>query len=384
MKKAEVYLARVGNSKETGLIEGLKRLYRELALPVEDRLVAVKLHFGEKGGTAFLRPIYAGVVVDEIRNGGGKPFLTDTNTLYVGSRSNAVEHMDTAMHHGFIPPVVDAPIVIADGLRGREQTSVEFEGGKHFQRALLGSAIVQADILVGLSHFKGHEMTGFGGALKNLGMGLGSRAGKEMMHGDTKLQVNPEKCIGCGACMANCPAGAITMEGNGKGGSEEEGTGEDGKMDGEDGKKNHAFIDQEKCIGCGECLSVCPKRAIKGGRSLWGGSFAELQEKMVEYAWAYLQDRKDRAGFINFVLDVAPRCDCLPWSERCVAHDLGILASRDPVALDQACMDLLVEQEGRDPFKEVNGIDWSIQLEHGEKLGLGTRSYTLKDVAPRK
>ncbi|MDG6221112.1 MAG: DUF362 domain-containing protein, partial [Candidatus Thermoplasmatota archaeon] len=183
--KSTVYLAVAGEGKNKSLIDGTRALYKAMKMPVKkNSLVAVKLHFGEMGTTSFLRPIFVGAVVEEIKSAGGKPFLTDTNTLYTGTRSNAVEHIQTAMRHGFVPPTVDAPIIIGDGLKGKDIDIVPFEGGKHLKRALLGTAIFQADNMVALSHFKGHEMTGFGGAIKNIGMGIGSRAGKEMMHGD--------------------------------------------------------------------------------------------------------------------------------------------------------------------------------------------------------
>jgi uncharacterized Fe-S center protein len=333
-------------------------------------LVAVKLHFGERGTTRFLRPQFVRPVVERLRRRSAKPFLTDANTLYKGGRSNAVDHLETAIQHGFDYAVVGAPLVIADGLTGKDYVRVKISG-KHFREVHIASAVYFADALVVLSHFKGHESTGFGGALKNLGMGCGARSGKQQMHSDVLPEVDPGLCRGCGRCRRWCPADAIYLEGA-------------------------ARIDPNRCLGCGECVVTCPHGAIAIS---WKAEPQNMQEKIVEYALGALKEKDGRAFFVNFVLEVTPDCDCFSGSDVPLVPDVGILASKDPVALDQACYDLVTRQvglagtrltdrrrkaegtaPGQDKFFAVHGIDPTPQLSYAEALGLGTREYELVRV----
>lgn len=328
-------------------------------------LTAVKLHFGEKGNTAFIRPVFVGSVVSAVKEQGARPFLVDTNTLYAGTRSDTPSHLETAVKNGFAYSVVEAPLIIADGLRGLADVTVEL-GGKHFKSAYIGTDIHHADSLVSLSHLKGHELSGFGGTLKNLGMGCASRRGKLAMHSTVSPKVTSKKCVSCGECKKHCPADAIYFNENKK-----------------------AVIDEKKCIGCGECIVVCAVGAVQ---IRWNQSVPVFLEGMMEYAKAVIQEKKGKALYVNFINNISPMCDCVNHSDAPIVRDIGIAASLDPVALDQASVDLVNREAafagsclkthtaaGEDKFKGLYPeVDWEIQLDYAEKLGLGKRNYSLK------
>ncbi len=330
-------------------------------------LIAIKLHFGERGNTAFIRPIYVRQVVEALWEAGGRPFLADSNTLYVGTRIEAVSHLTTAIENGFAYAVVRAPLVIADGLTGKAEAQVRINK-EHFKTVYLAEALVEAQGLVVLSHFKLHELSGFGGALKNAGMGGASRKGKLAQHSNISPKVLTKKCTGCGDCVAHCAQEAISL-------------------DPETGK---AVIDPEKCVGCAECILVCPYGNIQ---IQWNESIPVFLKKMMEYAYGVLKDKQGRALFVNFITQVSPACDCYGFNDAPIVGDLGILAANDPVALDQACADLVIKspglpgsalknkKAGSDKFKDIYPqVDWPIQLEYAEQLGLGTREYELVKV----
>ena len=330
-------------------------------------LIAVKLHFGEEGNTGYVRPQYVRRVVERLKELQTRPFLTDTNTLYVGSRTEACSHLITAYDNGFTREVAGAPTIIADGLRGNNQVEVSTDG-THVKIAHIAADIHYADGLVVLTHFKGHELSGFGGAIKNLGMGCASREGKLEQHSNISPKVNKRKCIGCGECIVWCRGEAITLEGA-------EGNAK-------------SVINPERCVGCAECILSCPRGAI---RVRWNESIPIFMEKLVEYAGAVLKAKKGKTLFVTFVTDVSPMCDCAPFSDRSIVPDLGILASADPVAIDQAAVDLVngapgnpvssfheVLAPGEDKFRSLYpSVDWGHQLEYAEKMGMGTREYTL-------
>jgi uncharacterized protein len=330
-------------------------------------LVAIKLHFGEGGNTGHIRPQYVRRIVDRINRLPAKPFLTDTNTLYVGSRTEAYSHLVTAFDHGFTREITGAPALIADGLRGNNLVKVPLTG-RHIEEASIAADIHNADSLVVISHFKGHELSGFGGALKNVGMGCAAREGKLEQHSNVSPKVSLKKCIGCGECVGWCQGQAISLQGA------------------EAAPK--ASINPEKCVGCAECILACPQGAI---RIQWNESIPSFMEKMVEYAAAVLKGKRGKTAFVTFVMDVTPLCDCVPFSDIPIVPNLGVLASTDPVALDQAAADLVNNapgnsqskledafEPGQDKFRALYPqIDWEHQLEYAEQMGLGTREYEL-------
>jgi len=338
----------------------------------EKDLVAIKLHFGEKGNTAYVRPIFLRRIVERVKQCKGKPFLTDTNTLYIGTRSEAISHLTTAYQNGFSFSVVDAPILIADGLRGNSSVKVRIDL-PIFKTVSIARDIYMADALICVTHFKGHELSGFGGALKNLGMGCSSREGKLSQHSNISPRVKKRECKGCERCLPWCPQEAISME------SPETGTGGGAKV---------AVIDPKKCIGCGECILTCPHSAIQ---IQWNESTALFQKKIVEHAFGAIQKKKGKVLYLNFLTNISPACDCYGYSDTPIVRDIGILSSEDPVAIDQASVDLINREEGNrsskltknwgvgeDKFRALYPeVDWSIQLTYAEEIGLGTRNYEL-------
>jgi uncharacterized Fe-S center protein len=350
---AEVFFTDMRASSRLNLLDKLIRLFRraglEEAIDKED-YVAIKLHVGEPGNLSYIRPPYVGRLVQEIKSLGGRPFLTDANTLYRGDRDNALSHFETALHNGFSYSTVGAPFIAADGLRGLDYVRVPING-KHIREARVAAAVYQSDSLLVLSHFKGHLGTGFGGAIKNLGMGCASRPGKQEQHDNVLPRINKSRCRGCGRCIRWCPMDAIILDG---------------------GK---ARINAAKCQGCAECIAVCTYGAVSFS---FAGDLVVLQEKMAEYALAATIDKEGKCGYINFLCDISPDCDCNSWNDVPLAPDIGFLASKDPVALDQASVDLVNKAVGKDLFgSHHRGIDWRVQLEHAEAMGLGSRTYRL-------
>lgn len=369
MEKSKVYFTDMRVKVGESLLVKLERLMKKAgfeSIDMDGKFVAIKMHFGEYGNLGFLRPNYAKTVADYVKKQGGKPFLTDCNTLYVGSRKNALEHMDTANLNGFSPMTTGCQVIIADGLKGTDDVEIPVEGGDYVKNAKIGRAVMDADVIISLTHFKGHEATGFGGAMKNLGMGCGSRAGKMEQHSSGKPHVRQEVCIGCGACRRICAWDAPVI------------------------KDKKCTIDHAKCVGCGRCLGVCPKDAIEPP---FDQSNDVLNCKIAEYTKAVVSGRP--AFHISLIVDVSPNCDCHGENDAPIVPNVGMLASFDPVALDCACADLVNEQtpntssqlvdhmrQEYDPhadYFDITGPDtnWRTMIDHAEKIGLGTREYDL-------
>lgn len=334
----------------------------------ESDKVAIKVHFGEQGNTAFVSPIYVREVVRLVKEAGGKPFLTDANTLYSGMRDNAVDHLECAIHNGFSYATVEAPLIIADGLDSRDGVDIPLEGMKHFDSVRIGSAAVHADAMIVISHVKGHGEAGFGGAFKNIGMGLGTRSAKQRMHSDVKPHVDQSKCTSCKRCINWCPVHCIETDSNHEG---------------------RAFICQDDCIGCGECVAACAYGAIKIN---WENDPADFQEKIVEHAFGALKGKEDKTIYLNFLMNITPECDCWSFSDAAIVPDIGVLASRDIVAIEQASFDKVTEatgnphtcgagmEAGTDKFQAMHNIDVRMTMDYAESLGMGTRSYVLKEI----
>lgn len=372
MEKSKVYFTDFRVNKEGGLTEKLKMLCRKAGIgeiDFKNKFVAIKMHFGEEGNLSFLRPDYARAVAEVVKESGGKPFLTDCNTLYPGSRKNALDHLEVAARHGFNQLTTGCQIIIGDGLKGTDDIEVPVKNGELCKTAMIGRAVMDADIFISLSHFKGHEEAGFGGAIKNIGMGCGSRAGKMIQHNAGKPMVNQEKCKGCKLCAKECGSDAITYV------------------------NKKAVIDQNLCKGCGRCIGSCNFDAI---HNITGGAFEDLGRKMAEYTQAVIQDRPN--FHINLILDVSPWCDCHGFNDAPLIPNVGMAVSFDPVALDQACSDLCMKAKAFQNTRITDNVAkgmritgnlwkdstpesvWDTALIHGEKLGMGTREYELVTI----
>ncbi|MDD2981211.1 MAG: DUF362 domain-containing protein [Hespellia sp.] len=371
MEKAKVYFTNMRTQNGDNLQGKLERLIKKAGIgqiDFEDKYVAIKIHFGEPGNLAYLRPNYAKTVVDVIKELGGKPYLTDCNTLYVGGRKNALDHIQSAYENGFSPFSTGCHILIGDGLKGTDEALVPVEGGVYVKEAKIGRAVMDADVFISLSHFKGHEAAGFGGALKNIGMGCGSRAGKMEQHSAGKPYVYEDDCVGCGACTRICAHGAAVVT---------------------DGI---AAIDHDKCVGCGRCIGVCPKDAVQPASD---ESNDILNCKIAEYTKAVIDGRPH--FHISLVVDVSPYCDCHAENDVAIVPNIGMFASFDPVALDVACADAVNAQQPyvgsmldenikaghnlNDHFTTVfPTTNWKSAIAHGVKIGIGTDEYELIEV----
>lgn len=373
MKTSKVYFTNLRAKNGDNLLTKLQRLIKTAGIAdidFEDKYVAIKMHFGEPGNLAFLRPNYAKAVADVVKELGGKPFLTDCNTLYVGGRKNALDHLDSANLNGFNTITTGCQILIADGLKGTDEALVPVEGGTYVKEAKIGRAIMDADVVISLNHFKGHEATGFGGALKNLGMGCGSRAGKMEMHSAGKPHVDQDLCIGCQMCEKICAHDAPSF------------------------KDKKATIDHDKCVGCGRCIGVCPKDAILAASD---ESNDILNCKIAEYTKAVIDGRPN--FHISLVIDVSPYCDCHGENDAAIVPNVGMFASFDPVALDVACADAVNAQpviansklgdcseeeracQHHDHFHSIfPETNWESAIEHGVKIGIGNKEYELITV----
>lgn len=391
---AKVYFTNLRTHGRESQLDKLKRLIRRAGIEqidFDNKFVAIKIHFGELGNLSFLRPNYARAVADVVKELGGKPFLTDCNTLYVGSRKNALEHIDCAYQNGFTPYATGCQVIIADGLKGTDETIVPVKNGEYVQEAKIGHALMDADIVISLTHFKGHEGAGFGGCMKNIGMGGGSRAGKMEQHASGKPSVDAEHCIGCHACERICAHGAISFP------TTRERTLKNGQVV----STPIASIDHDRCLGCGRCIGACNQDAIEAD---YNAAAEVLNYKIAEYTQAIVQDRP--CFHISLAMDISPNCDCHAENDTPIVPDIGMFASFDPVAIDQACADAVLASEplpntvltdsaakmehdhehlegeqAKDPFCITHpDTDWRSCIAHAEKIGLGTSKYELIEV----
>lgn len=372
MEKAKVYYTDFRAKIGEGLPTKLKRLIKAAGIgdiDMDGKFVAVKMHFGELGNLSFLRPNYARAVVDVVKEFGGVPFLTDCNTLYPGSRKNAIEHLYCAWENGFTPMTVGCPIIIGDGLKGTDDIEVPVEGGEYIDKAKIGRAVMDADIFISLSHFKGHETTGFGGTIKNIGMGCGSRAGKKAQHMNGQPEIDHELCRGCRACLRECANDGLSF----------------------DESTRKMSINTQNCVGCGRCIGACNFDAIAFANY---AATKDLNCRMAEYTKAVIQNRPN--FHVSLIVDVSPNCDCHAENDAPILPNIGMFASFDPLALDQACVDACLKAtplpnsqlaeamekedfcDHHDHFENTTpNSEYKTCLAHAEKIGLGTRDYEI-------
>ena len=372
MEKAKVYYTDFRAKIGEGLPTKLKRLIKEAGIgdiDMDGKFVAVKMHFGELGNLSFLRPNYARAIVDVVKELGGVPFLTDCNTLYPGSRKNAIEHLYCAWENGFTPMTVGCPVIIGDGLKGTDDIEVPVEGGEYIDKAMIGRAVMDADIFISLSHFKGHETTGFGGTIKNIGMGCGSRAGKKAQHMNGQPEIDHELCRGCRACLRECANDGLSF----------------------DESTRKMSINTQNCVGCGRCIGACNFDAIAFANY---AATKDLNCRMAEYTKAVIQNRPN--FHVSLIVDVSPNCDCHAENDAPILPNIGMFASFDSLALDQACVDACLKAtplpnsqlaeamekedfcDHHDHFENTTpNSEYKTCLAHAEKIGLGTRDYEI-------
>lgn len=373
MASSQVFFTNLRTTPTSNLLDKMERLVRRAGIAgidFENRFAAIKIHFGEPGNMAYLRPQYAARMAGLLRSLGAKPFLTDANTLYSGRRANAVDHLQSAMENDYNPISAQCQVIIADGLKGIDYREIEIDG-EYCKAPKIGAAVADADIVISMTHFKGHEQTGFGGTLKNLGMGCASVGGKLELHCAAQPVVKTENCRGCNICVKHCAHDAIHLN-----------------------PERKAEIDYSKCVGCGQCIALCQYDSASMGAN---DTSERLNYKIAEYTKAVL---KDKPNFhVSFIMNVSPECDCWNHNDAAVVPDLGIAASFDPVALDKACADLVIHApalqtvnrltesrphehlEDTDKFRLMHpDTDWLAGLTHAEKIGIGNMQYELIEV----
>ncbi len=315
-------------------------------------MVAVKTHFGEEGTKGYVRPPIIKALGQLVKNHEALPFITETSTLYRGRRTNAVEHIQHAYNQGFTYEATEMPVIIADGLVGDDEVEVDIPGS-HYKKVGIAGLMAKCQAMVMVSHFTGHMLTGFGAALKNMGMGCSSRKGKLIQHSTAKPSIKLSLCTGCGECFRWCPHDAIAMV------------------------DEKARIKNRACVGCGECLAVCRFDAVGYN---WGETYENIQEKVVEHAMGVAKLKEGKAIYINFLNRITKDCDCMHNTHQLIAPDIGVLIGFDPVAIDAASLDLVEQKTGQELSKLAFNIPHRLQIEHAKKLNFGNPEYELIEV----
>jgi len=353
MQKSKVYLKRIDDwTSREKINEGLLSIWQQIepsGLIEKDKFAAIKLTFGEEGTSGYIKSDWLLGLVERLRQKTQNLYIVETNTLYRERRANAVGHLQVAHLHGYDIQTLGIPIIIADGLHGREGQNISIHG-EHFEDVKIAKAACESDAIICLSHVTGHCQTGLAGSLKNLGMGCAARTGKLLQHSKALPEVTTDKCVGCGACMKICPANAIGL------------------------KRKKALLIKERCIGCGECTVICRSGAIE---IKYDENAVKLQQKMVEYALGVKKALDSKIACVNFLYSVTKNCDCMSKDEAPIVPDIGIIGGLDPVAVDKASLDII----GMDVFKDIfPEIDPMVQIDHAEKIKLGSSQYELAEV----
>ena len=369
---SKVYFTDLRTKPGRSLLDKLEILIKKAGIEridFADKFTAVKIHFGEPGNLSYIRPNYAARLVRFLQEKKAKVFLTDANTLYLGRRSNAVDHLKSAEENGFNSIAVPCPVIIADGLKAIDFREIEIDC-KYCKTAKIGSAVADADVIISMTHFKGHEQTGFGGTIKNIGMGSASAAGKLELHSSSQPVIASENCTSCGQCVKYCASKAIALN-----------------------EKKKAAIDYQKCVGCGQCVAVC---GFDAAQVVWDQSSDITNYKISEYTLAVLRDKPN--FHVSFIMDVSPLCDCWGHNDAAIVPNIGIAASFDPVALDKACADMVTksvanagtcldvkhhgDMRGEDKFTLLHpNTDWKAGLAYAEAIGLGSMDYELVELS---
>jgi uncharacterized Fe-S center protein len=349
----------------------------------------IKTHFGNWGNTNYIRPAYVRKVVDLVKDAGGVPFITETCGLGYGAggryggRTTAMEYLSMAAHHGFTEASMGAPLMMADGYWGVDVRTVGIEGGEFVEDVDVASAVFDSDIVIMLTHAKGHGLCGLGGSLKNLGIGLVGKRGKSKMHFGGDFTIDAEKCLGpeCGKCIPVCPVNCISMN-------------------------DKAAIDNDRCMGCAHCRSVCQSVVkAKAVKVIWRAN-EEQAAVFVENAVGVVDSiGRDKFYYINLAIDISDKCDCWNVGAALLVHDIGIFGSKDPLAIDQATLDA-INDAVPNPDSAVAGLECgepkfmtahackdksgeiihlvANQLAHADKMGLGSREYELVTITKPK
>jgi hypothetical protein len=345
------------NEGEKAISEKARRLFKSAEFArcfQKNDFTAVKVHVGEHGNKTYIKAPCIKGLIDELVELKTKPFLTDTSTLYIGRRHNAIDHATLASMHGFDVKGLGIPFIPPDGLFGTSETAVRIDGELN-KEVLIAYDIARVQAILTVAHVTGHIGTCFAATLKTLGMGCASRKGKMRQHSGMKPSIDISKCVGCMECLRHCPESAITIE------------------------NLKAHIDRDKCVGCAECLAVCRFEAVMHD---WDKETKIMECNLAEHAKGALAGKEGKAVFINFAMAITSDCDCMNNPDQNIVGDIGILGSTDPVAVDQAAVDLMEKTAGKtlEKISKYPNLNGKWQIEHAEKIGLGSRKYELVEV----